>query len=64
MMEIDEKKETCTKLIISPTEENPEHNCHNGDQKTELILVGTLRNVTCLLTHLLNTGMYLSLIHI
>ena len=59
-MEIDEKKEVCTKLILSPTEENPEYNEHNGDKKIEVIVVATRRNMTRFLSHLLNTGKYLS----
>jgi hypothetical protein len=54
MTETDEKKETCYRLILLPTEENPEYNQHNGDKKTEII------NTTLLLSHLLNTRMYRS----
>jgi len=60
MMEKDEKKETCYKLILLPTEENPEFNQHNGDKKIEIIVVTTHRNMTLFLTQLLNTGMYRS----
>lgn len=60
MMEKDAKKETCYKLALLPTEENTEYNQHNGNKRTEVIVAGSKRNMTLLLSHLLNTGMYRS----